>query len=69
MQKIKGYSFRKKYFLKINPFYYNPISLYRACLIPHEDFHPFDFEKFTYEFERRHGLLSVSEDSENYSYS
>lgn len=69
MQKIKGYSFRKKYFLKINPFYYNPISLYRACCVPDEDFFPFDFEKFTYEFEKRHGLLNVSEESENYSYS
>jgi len=69
MIKIKGYSFRKKYFLKINPFYYNPITLYRSCCIPHEDFIPFDIAKFNYEFEKRYGLLNVSEESEHYSYS
>ena len=50
MQKIKGYSFRKKYFLKINPFYYNPITLYRSCCIPDDEFIPFDIAKFNYEF-------------------
>jgi len=68
MRNIKTYS-RKYYTFKINPFYYNPITLYRSCCLPHEAFFPFDFEKFTYEFERRHGLLQVSEDSEKYSYS
>ena len=68
MKKIKTYS-TKYYTLKINPFYYNPITLFRSCCIPHEDFIPFDIDKFNYEFEKRHGLLNVSEDSENYSYS
>lgn len=68
MKKIKTYS-KKFYTLKINPFYYNPISLCRACNLSDEDFFPFDIEKFNYEFERRHGLLNLAEDSENYSYS
>ena len=69
MQKIKGYSLRKRYSLKINPFYYNPITLYRSCCIPDEEFIPFDIGKFNYEFEKRYGLLNVSEESAHYSYS
>lgn len=68
MQKIKTYS-KKRYTLRINPFYYNPITLYRSCCLPHEEFFPLDLKQFAYEFEKRHGLLEVSEDSESYSYS
>ncbi len=68
MKKIKSYS-TKYYTLKINLFYYNPITLYKSCCIPHENFIPFDIDKFNYEFERRHGLLKtqIAEDSEYYS--
>ena len=68
MKKIKTYS-KKYYTLRINPFYYNPITLYRSCSIPHDAFFPLDLNKFAYEFEKKHGLLQVSEDSESYSYS
>lgn len=68
MQKIRTYS-KRHYTLRINPFYYNPITLYRSCCLPDDAFFPVDLKKFAYEFERKHGLLQVSEDFENYSYS
>lgn len=68
MRKIKTYS-RKYYTFKINPLYYNPITLFRCCSIPHEDFIPFDINIFNYEFEKKHIFLGVSEDSQEYSYS
>ena len=68
MRKIKTYS-KKYYTLKINTIYYNPITLFRCCLIPREELIPFDINDFNYQFEKAHGLLGVSEDSQDYSYS
>ena len=68
MRNIKTYS-KKFYTLKINTFYYNPISLFKSCNLSDKDFFPFNIETFNYEFEKRHGLLNLAEHSENYSYS
>lgn len=68
MNNIKRFS-RKKFHLKQNIWNINIISIARAYNLPHDAFIPIDIKKFNYEFEKRHNLLSVSEESENYSYS
>lgn len=69
MKNIKTYS-RKRFTLKLNIWYLNPISVARAYNLPDDQFEIFDIDKFFYEFEKEHGLLNVvAEDYENYSYS
>ena len=69
MRDIKKIS-EKRYHLKLNTWYLNPISVVRAYNLPDDQFFPFDIDKFNYEFELKHGLLNiVAEDIESYSYS
>lgn len=61
---------KKRYHLKLNTWYLNPISVVRAYNLPDDQYEVFDIDKFFYEFEKEHGLLNiVAEDYENYSYS
>lgn len=69
MKNIRTYS-RKKFSIKFSIWELNAISFAKACNIPNDQFHPFDLDKFNYEFEKEHGLLNtVAENIELYSYS